>query len=462
MQAFKRKYIGDRAFYRMVLAIVIPIMIQNAITNFVSLLDNLMVGQVGTEPMSGVAIANQLMFVLNLTIFGGMSGAGIFAAQFHGAKNQEGVRSCFRYKVLLCAVLVIGATALFLLRGEQLIGLYLHDEANPAKIAETLGHSLRYLRAMLWGIPAFAITQVYASTLRETGETALPMRAGIIAVCVNLVFNWLLIFGHLGFPAMGVEGAAIATVISRYVELSVVAVFTHLNPNRFPFIRGIYATLKVPAALAKEITVKGMPLLINEAVWSLGMATLTQCYSIRGLDVVAAMNISSTVSNLFAVTIFSMGSAVSILVGQALGSGDLEAAKTMAWKLIAFGLFLSVCTGLLMIVFAPLIPRLYRTEDHVRVLATGLLMIYALSSPLMSYANSAYFILRSGGKTLITFVFDSGYTWVIAVPLAWCLVHLTALDVRAIYLIIQSADFIKIFFGRMLIKKGVWVNNMVG
>ena len=268
MGALRRKYIGNRAFYGMVLAIVIPIMVQNAITNFVSLLDNIMVGQVGTEPMSGVAIANQLMFVFNLCIFGGLSGAGIYSAQFYGADNQEGVRGCFRYKLLLGLALSLGAVGLFLLGGERLIGLYLHEDGNPQKIAETLTHSLNYLHVMLWGLPAFALTQVYASTLRETGETALPMRAGIVAVFVNLVFNWILIFGHLGMPAMGVEGAAVATVLSRYVELVIVAVFSHLNPDRFQFIKGIYSTLRVPLVLAKQISVEGLPLLINEFMWS--------------------------------------------------------------------------------------------------------------------------------------------------------------------------------------------------
>ncbi len=461
MQSFKQKYIGDRAFYGMVLAIVVPIIIQNAITNFVSLLDNVMVGQVGTEPMSGVAVANQLMFVFNLCIFGGLSGAGIFSAQFHGADNQEGVRSCFRYKLYLGLGLSAAAILLFLLRGEALIGLYLHD-VDGDKVAETLRHGMAYLRVMLWGLPAFAVSQVYASTLRETGETALPMRAGIIAVGVNLVFNWILIFGHLGFPALGVVGAAIATVLSRYVELLVVAWVSHRDPQRFRFVNGLYRTLSVPGALVRRITVKGMPLLLNEALWSLGMATLTQCYSLRGLHVVAAMNISTTVSNLFAATFLSMGSATAIIVGQSLGANDLEGAQKQAWKLIAFSLFLSVCGGILLAAASPFVPRLYRTEADVRALATQLLTIYACCMPLFSYCNSAYFTLRSGGKTLVTFVFDSGYTWVVAVPLAWCLVHLTTLDIRPVYLIVQLADIIKVIFGHVLIKRGVWVNNIVG
>lgn len=460
MQSFKQKYIGDRAFYRMVLAIVVPIMIQNAITNFVSLLDNVMVGQIGTESMSGVSVANQLMFVFNLCVFGGISGAGIFAAQFYGANDQEGVRSCFRYKLWLCLLLCGAAIGLFALKGEALIGLYLND-ADGGRVAETLRHGMNYLRVMLFGLPAFALSQIYSGTLRESGETRLPMRAGIAAVCVNLVFNWLLIFGHLGLPRLGVVGAALATVLSRYVELGIVAITTHRRADRFHFARGLYRTLRVPASLTRDITIKGTPLLVNEALWSLGMATLAQCYSLRGLHVVAAMNISSTVSNLFAATFLSMGSATAIIVGQALGANDLEGAKAKAWKLIAFSLFLSVCGAALLLLASPLVPRLYHTEESVRALAMNLLMIYACCMPLFAYCNAAYFTLRSGGKTLITFVFDSGYTWVVAVPLCWVLVHFTALDIRVIYLCVQLADIIKVIFGHILIKKGVWINNMV-
>lgn len=454
--------IGDRAFYVLVLSILVPIVIQNAISNFVNLLDNIMVGQVGTEQMSGVSIVNQLMFVFNLCVFGGISGAGIFSAQYHGANNQEGVRHCFRYKLYLCAVLIVAAAVIFLTGGKALITRFLHDENDPSRVAVTLAHGMDYLRVMLWGMLPFALTQSYASTLRECGETKLPMKAGIVAVFVNLAFNYLLIFGRLGFPRLGVRGAAIATVLSRFVELGIVVVGTHANTDRYRFARGVYRSLRVPGALVREITLKGMPLLVNESLWSMGMTTLVQCYSIRGLDVVAALNISSTVSNLFAVAILSMGSATSIIVGQSLGANDMKRANDQAWKLIAFSLFLSVVTLLLLLMAAPLIPRVYQTSDAVRRLATQLLRIYALCMPLISFCNSAYFILRSGGKTLITFLFDSGYTWLISVPIAWCLVHLTGLPVTTIYLLVQLAEIIKCTFGYILLRRGVWMNNIVG
>ena len=240
-----------------------------------------------------------------------------------------------------------------------------------------------------------------------------------------------------------------------------VAAIEKAHEERYRFAKGIYSTLRIPGQLVRDITVKGMPLLVNEALWSSGMAVLNQCYSVRGLDVVAAMNISSTISNLFAVTIFSMGSAISILVGQSLGANDMEEAKLRAWRLMAFSIFITVITLIIMNLVAPLIPRIYRTSDQVRALATSFLRVYACCMPLFSFCNSAYFTLRSGGKTLVTFLFDSGYTWVIAVPLAWCLVHLTGLPVETVYLIVQLADLLKCVLGFAFIRRGVWLNNMV-
>ena len=326
-QRARRTLIGDRAFYRMVLAIVVPIIIQNAITNFVNLLDNVMVGRIGTDEMTGVSIVNQLMFVFNLCVFGGVSGAGIFAAQYHGAGNHEGVRDCFRFKLYLGLVLSAVAIALFAFASEPLIRLYLNEENAEARIAMTLGHGQDYLNVMLFGLVPFALSQAYASTLRETGETTLPMRAGIMAVLINLSLNYVLIYGHFGFPAMGVRGAALATIISRYAELFVIAVATQRRPERFKFICGAFRSPRVPMKLVKQIAIKGSPLLINEALWSFGIAMIARCYSMRGLDVVSALNISNTVSNLFNTVFLSMGSATAIIIGQALGANEIDRAR---------------------------------------------------------------------------------------------------------------------------------------
>ena len=205
--SLRKKYIGNAAFYKMALAVAVPIMIQNGITNFVSLLDNIMVGRVGTEQMTGVAIVNQLIFVFNLAIFGAVSGAGIFGAQYYGKGDWDGVRQTFRFKLLVCTALTVLGACIFLLFGEDLILLYLKGDGSPEQIAASLGYAKEYLLIMLVGFIPFTLAQCYSGTLRETGQTVVPMVAGVVSVVVNLCFNTLLIFGYLGFPRLGASGA---------------------------------------------------------------------------------------------------------------------------------------------------------------------------------------------------------------------------------------------------------------
>ncbi|MBO4676304.1 MAG: MATE family efflux transporter [Oscillospiraceae bacterium] len=457
----KRRLIGDRAFYAMVLAVAVPIMVQHGITSFVNLLDNVMVGRVGTEEMSGVAIANQLIMVFELGIFGGLSGAGIFAAQFFGSGNLEGVRNAFRIKLYIGLFVCFAAIAVFLFFGRDLVMLFLQGEADVGSTEVTANHALGYLRIMLLGFIPFMLAQVYASTLKECGETLLPMKAAVAAVFTNLVLNYVLIFGKLGFPAMGGLGAAAATVVSRFVELGIVLIGAHRHSDRYAFIQKLYRTLLVPAPLLRSVLVKGLPLLANELLWSGSMAMLSQCYSLRGLSVVAAMNINSTVMNLFSVVMMAMGNAVAIIVGQQLGSGDLERAKDTDRKLIAFSFVLSLVVGGILASLSGVIPLIYRTEDTVRGLAAQLLRVTALSMPIDCFAVTCYFTIRSGGKTLITFLFDSAYSWVVTIPIAFCLVHFTGLTIVSVFLIVRLSAVIKAVIGIILVRSGFWCQNIV-
>ena len=457
----RRMLIGDRAFYSMMIAIVVPIIIQNTVSNVVSLLDNVMVGRVGTLEMSAVAIVNQLLFSFNLCIFGGLAGAGIFATQFAGAKDDEGVRHCFRIKWLIAIMMLVFACSVFLLLPEQLIALYLAEGTDPTDMARTMRFGRDYLLVMLLGLLPFAVSQIYASTLREVGETRLPMLASIVAILVNLVFNYLLIFGKFGFPRLGVTGAAIATVFSRYVEMAIIMIYTHLRSSVFPFIRNAYRSVYVPARLMRRVLRRGMPLLVNEFFWSSGMAVLLQCISVRGLDAVAAYNITSTVSNLFKVVFLSMGNAVAIMVGQALGANRIDEAKDTAWKLMAAAVASNLVMSTLLFALSPVIPQIYNTEPHVREIATKLLWVVALMMPMYSMAHCCYFTLRSGGRTIITFFFDSGFTWGVCVPVAYVLANLTSLHVVPMYLAVQSLELLKVIIGVILVHKGVWVRNII-
>ena len=193
--ALRECLIGDRAFYRHVLVVVLPIIVQNTLTNVVSLLDNVMVGQVGTLPMSGVAVVGQLLFVYNLAVWGSTAGAGILGAPFYG--------HTFRFKLLVALAITAAAIGLFLAAGPSLIGAYIAADTSPADAAATLQYAEGYLRIMLVGLVPFGLTQCYAGTLRESGQTVLPMKASMLAMVVNFIFNALLIFGIGPVPLCG-------------------------------------------------------------------------------------------------------------------------------------------------------------------------------------------------------------------------------------------------------------------
>ena len=318
---------------------------------------------------------------------------------------------------------------------------------------------------MLMGLPAFAVVQIYSSTLRECGQTMLPMKAGLAAVVVNLLFNYILIYGKFGAPALGVSGAAAATVLSRYVEMLIIVIGVHRKSHGehapYSFVTGLYSTLKVPKELTLKIVQKGSPLLFNETLWAAGMAMLTQCYSVRGLNVVAGLNVSNTINNVFNIVFIALGDSVAIIVGQLLGAGKMKEARDTDNKLIAFSVMCCTCVALVMFLMAPLFPRLYKINDEARMLAKYFIMVTAFFMPQNAFLHATYFTLRSGGKTIITFLFDSVFIWCVSVAIAFTLSRYTGLPVIAVYAMVQLGDIIKCVIGFILVKKGVWLQNIV-
>lgn len=450
-----KKLIGSKGFYKMVLAICIPIVIQNGFTNLASLLDNIMIGQLGTLSMSGVSITNQLLQVFNVTIFGAMSGPGIFMAQFYGKKNKEGVENCFRIKLIIGIIITLLAIFLFYTFGQQLISLYLND--NPQDNLKTLNYGMDYLKIMIIGLIPFVITQVYSSSLRETGNTVLPMIASVVAVIVNFCINYILIFGHFGFPQLGVTGAAIGTVVSRVVEMSINIVGGYRNT----YLKEAMVLKKVPLSLTKEMLKRGLPLLCNEILWSISIALISQSYSTRGIIAVAAINITTTVTNFFMIVCYAIGNSISIVVGQQLGAGEIEKAKDYDLKMLFMNFVMCLAIGIVLFNVSSLIPQIYNTSLEVKALASQLLKIAACMLPIISIYYSSYFTMRAGGKTFLTFLFDSGYTFVFTFMSALLLTRLTSLPILTIYLLVQCVDIPKATLGLVLVRKGIWVHNIV-
>ena len=455
------KYIGTKAFYRRYLYLALPMILQNAITNLVSFLDNIMVGQLGTEQMSGVAIVNQLIFVYSLAVFGAASAGSIFGAQYFGKGDHRGHMHSFRFK--LYATLLVSAVAigLFITKGEHLISLYLTDTSGSGSTELALQYALQYLGIMMFGLVPFAVNQAYATNIKETGQTMIPMIASFVAVGSNAVLDFLLIFGIGPFPTMGVAGAALATVLARYIEASIVIIWAHTHKAKNRYLEDAYHGFGIPGTELRMIMVKGLPLMVNEVLWAAGMTAVNQCYSIRGLDVVAGINIATTITNLFNIVYIQLGACISIIVGQYLGAGELDEAKDADNKMIAFSVFCCVIMAACMFIVGRFFPGIYNTSAAIKSLATSFIGVSALMMPLCSFSHASYFTLRSGGKTLVTFLFDSVFTWVIVVPTAFLLAHFTGLGIVSIYFFVQGTELIKVIIGYCMVKSNVWLVQMV-
>lgn len=456
------KWVGTKAFYSRVLYIAVPLIIQQIITSFVNMLDNIMVGQTGTLPMSAVSISNQLITIFNLAVFGSVSAASIFGAQFFGKKDMNGVRNCLRFKLAAEGLIVFLFVSIFLLFGNQLVSLFLNPETNTAEnILETLSLARSYIMIMLIGFVPFALSQCISSSMREAGETRLPMIASIAAVAVNFTGNSILIFGLFGFPALGAAGAAIATVISRFAELAVILFGAGRSHEKFPFFHHVIREFRIPSTLARDIILRGMPLIANEILWSMGMAAIAQCYSVRGISAVASYNITTTIENLFFVFNIAIGDCISIMVGQQLGAGRKEEAVETDRRLIVFATLVSIALGMILFVSAPLFPRFYNTTDAIRSDAAGMLRIYGMTLWISAIYNASYFTMRSGGRTVITFLFDSVGTVAVSFPAAFALSHFTGLGIIMMYLILHLIDLYKVVLGLWLVHKRIWVNDLV-
>ena len=484
LSSLKKKYIGDKAFYRTVLVILLPLVVQQGITSFVNLLDTLMVGSLGEETLSAVGVVNQILMVFNLTIFGGLSGVSIFGSQFAGKNDVDGMRQSFRTKLYFgVAVCVIGIGILVMF-GEKFIGMFMEGEltaqanadVSPEELAERVafatGQAKDYLTVMLWGLPAFMLTQAYAGSMREMGKTVATMVGSVIAILANLVLNFLLIFETREMNLFGwtftmwgadwgVKGAAAATVIARVIEMVFVLTYAHLHQNRYVFLRGAFRNGYVPLALLRRIAITGTPLLLNEVLWSLGMTFINQCYSRRGMTALAALNITSTAWNLFCIIMFAMGNAVSIMVGQYLGRGDKKGARDVDAKLLFITVVSHIALGGLLALLAGSIPNMFNVTEAARGLAKQTLVIAGLSLPIHAFLHATYFTIRSGGKTVVTFLFDSVYTWCVPAVLAWVLSHYTQADVVTMYFCIQFIDVVKLIIGLFMLKSDFWANNVV-
>ena len=452
-----KSLIGTKQFYKAVIAIALPVMLQQGITSFVSMLDNIMVGQLDVISFDAVAIVNQILFIINIALIGGIAGPGIFISQYLGANDADGMRRSFRVKMIFSLVILVVGILVYSIFGRQLIGsFFLNDPLASLKVEK----GLEYLFYMIIGLIPLAIVQLYGSSLREIGHTKIPMICGIGAILINLIGNYILIFGHFGAPALGVSGAAIATVIARVIEATALVVISHVK--KMPFCHKVFDGFAIGKKLFVTITKKGFFLLLNEVLWSLGMTVLVMAYTYRGEDgVVSAYTISSTICNLFYIIFAAQAAAISIMVGNELGANRLKEAEMHSKQLLLFAVVVAIVFGLILGTISFFVPNLYpEVSAEAKQLATKFMLIVACCLPIFAYNTGCFFVLRSGGKTSLTFIFDSGFMWVCAVPVAFILSVFTSLPIVYVYLAVQLLDLIKTTLGTIFLGKKTWLRNL--
>ena len=344
---------------------------------------------------------------------------------------------------------------------DLLIRLFLTGEGSAADAAAILGYGKEYLLIMLLGLLPFALNSAYSSTLRECGDTLTPMIASFAAMFGNLFLNYVLIFGHFGFAPMGAKGAAVATVISRYLEFGIVLIRAHGNTEKFPFAKKLYHGFRIPAQLFKQMLLKITPLILNEGFWSTAVTFQSQCYSTCGLAVVSALTIVNTINNMSTVAASAIGNTAGILMGQMLGAcRPKEEVRGESRKLMTFAFLIGGVFSLFLAATARVFPTFYNTSQEIRELATGMILVTALTKAFQSYHMSVFFTIRAGGLVFWTTLYDCGFLWLLTVPVTFLLCHYAPMPFLTIYGISLLPELVKCIFGGVLLRKTNWIRNI--
>lgn len=443
--------VGDRAFYKTLISVAAPLVLQQLITTSVQLVDNVMVGRLGEQAIGSVAVVNQLYFIVILVTFGALGGAGIFTAQYYGSKDYDRLKETFRFKVIVGFLIATLSFILFTLFGRTFMSLFTD---NPV----TIQGGLNYLNIIKWSAFPWILSVAISNTFREIGITKPLLKISIFTILANTALNFILIFGLFGFPALGIIGAAIATLIARVLEFVLTLIL--LNTKGSIFNTKLFKMFVINKKLLSSIVIMAIPLTINELLWSSGQTAYLHAYSTRGDSALAAMNITGAISQLVFVMFGGIATAVAVMVGNTLGKNELEQAKDNAKKLIAFSVGVAIIAGMILFVLSFFILGIYDVVDTTKQIAAFNIRVNALFIPFYSFNVALYFTLRAGGDTKSTMLIDSGYMWVVPVPIAMVLAYFTQLPVTLMFLIVQSMEIPKMLFGLSRYQKGYWIKNL--
>lgn len=448
-----RKYIGDKSFYKKVLAVTLPMVIQMLLLTTFGIADTIMVSSI-YRGVAGVGIGAQIENVIITIVFGINSGIGVFISQFYGAKDDQNIKNTFALGLFFNATFVIVATALIYIFMTPLITLFTRD-------IEVINVSSDYLRIAALSYIPVVINFTFSLAYRNIQKTKIPLYIGTISSFLNLVLNYLLIFGIWIFPELGVRGAAIATVISSFVGALVNISYGIISsqifiPKLLNFIQGIQKEF------VKRISKRLVPLILNEVVYAIGISVYIIFINVLGSDAYEGYRIAESIANILFVIVFALAMGVSVFIGEALGKKDLVLAQSYSRYFMFIGFVISALLGLITFFIAPLAVSLYQVRVD-SVITNAVIVMQAFTVRVMTRVFTAIFFatFRAGGESRYVMFLDSGLQWIVGIPIAFTATYILRVqNIGLLFLILQIEHFVRIFIGARRLKKRTWLMNL--
>ncbi len=411
-----------------------------------------MVGQLGETTVASVSLAAQIFFLLNLLIFGIGSGAAMFTAQLWGKRDIPNIRKVLGLAITFAITGALAFLAISEFLPEAALGIYTNDP-------EVIEIGSEYLRIFGFSFIFFAITATFSLILRSIGEVRLPVIVSIFALLLNTGLSYVLIFGKLGFPSLGVNGATIAILISRTLECFILVTATYLL--KLPPAGKLTEIFNYDLSFAKKVLRPVLPVAINELLWSAGITTYQIIYAHIGTDQVAAVNIASTISDLAVVAFIGIGNATAILVGNLIGSEQNQRAQLYAGRSLVLGGIGGLLIGLIVFLISPIILNLYKVSPIVIVYARAVLLVNC-AFLWLRMMNLIQFIgiFRAGGDTRFALVLDGLIIWLVGVPLTAFGAFVLDWPIYLVYALTLSEEFAKGALGLWRYFSKKWIHNL--
>lgn len=443
---------SDVIFLKKVVQVALPIAMQGLLNSIVNLVDNLMIGNLGETSIAAVGLANKVFFVFSLLVFGVCSGSGVLSAQFWGKGDLRNMR-----RTLGMALTIVVACSLFFVIPSVTnphIVMRIFTESNA-----TIIEGGKYLKIAALTYPLIAISNAYAATLRAANRVKAPMYVSMITILINVSLNYTLIFGHFGFEAMGVAGAAIATLTARTFEA--IALVTIVYVTKSPAACRLSELFGFDFRFTRLFAATAFPVIANEFMWGLGTTIYSLVYGRMGDGAVAAVTIATTITDLLVVFFQGTSNACAVILGNELGADHLERAESYAKKFVVLQILASVLIALIMVAVSPYFIGLFAISEQVMGDVRMCIIMFALFMPIKMYNYvNIVGILRSGGDTKYCLFLDCFGVWAIGIPLAFIGGLWLQLPIWTVFALVMFEEFFKTVLGILRYKKKIWLRNL--